>query len=490
MDILSDIKKAFLKLSFQNKYCLILLTAMVCYLPLMQGYVNSHDEIWTILVTQLPFKEMMNTIITDDGNPPLFYLYERLWNIDGEQLNVFWARCANLSILFLTSLLGLFPIRRLFGDTVALLFCVLIFAMPPTFVLSTNIRGYALSGFLLCGVFVYSLCLAYNKKTSDWFWLILFSALCPYNHYLCGLWELLIWTALAAAMIIKKNWTDIAKLFGCGVAVCLLYAPWLIVFIRQYGSMKNFWYPSMYYVEKTSLGFLLNFESYSFWALAAGAFCWSLIFQTASDRKRKALDSVAIWHFLFVNLSFYFITMMICIFARPMMTNRYLLPFLPMFYLSTALALKHFSKFAKILLLFLLPAIFVAYNNARDLSGDKTFGNLREYVTANAGAKSLIVTDDSTGHLIAEYYLSEYDNILALKKPEIILFQQKTIKDMAKSTNLEQYDSIFSISGIIQDCDKTFKPVLQNGICIKKLSAQNAREMIEKSQKIIEYSYH
>ena len=495
-EIWSDYVKLYKSLSFLQKYFLLLLLALLAYLPLMRGYVNTHDEMWTLLMARKPFDEMMKIVIADDGNPPLYYIYERFWDyFDNDKLNVFWSRFGNFFILFLTSLLGLFPIRRLFGDRVSLLFCALVFIMPPSFFLVTDIRGYCLSGLLVAGAFVYALCICYNNKRGDWFWLALCSLLGMYNHYLCGIWNILIWGGLFLYLLRQKRYKDIGKMFLWGAFVSLAYLPWLLVFINQYGSMKANWYVKKGYVLQACWGFLFDFKyNTGFLLTLLAAFLWTLLFEFVSGNNAKKTHKQTVIAFLWLCLFFYAFTFLISYTLRPMLAKRYILTFVPMFYMCSAIVVCYFTKYAKIFLFLLTLATTSFYADNYEEVQDRSLFDLRDYVEKD----SLIIGNTSIGVLLNKFYLPEYDYIHALTGPELVLMQDRVKADRERIKDLTKYKNIYYIHYEgrydplhINGCKGySFHPIRDFEGCIEKISVEEAEKVLKWSKGIMKLSYH
>ena len=502
-EIWSDYVKLYKSLSFLQKYFLLLLLALLAYLPLMRGYVNTHDEMWTLLMARKPFDEMMKIVIADDGNPPLYYIYERFWDyFDNDKLNVFWSRFGNFFILFLTSLLGLFPIRRLFGDRVSLLFCALVFIMPPSFYLVTDIRGYRLSGLLVAGAFVYALCICYNNKRGDWFWLALCSLLGMYNHYLCGIWNILIWGGLFLYLLRQKRYKDIGKMFLWGAFVSLAYLPWLLVFINQYGSMKANWYPKLGYAELAAFAFFFMFRETSAFYVVMSAFLWSLMLEFTLENRAERKRVYAVAWFIIICLLFYFISYFISSLLRPMLIGRYLYPFLVMFYLCASIVLVYYKKYRKFFAVMLLPTVILSYSLNYEEMQDKTYMSMSEYVKQNVPENSLLIFNHSREHLAVRFYLPEYDYAYAPSNITLILSQDEVQNMHNKLKKYDEYDGIYYFRStearantIVNEefldlCTYSYKPHRQFGGCLGKTTAEQAEKIMFYSAPVLKASYH
>ena len=240
----NDGMQQLLSLSFKQKAFLIFCLGLILYLPLMDNFNATHDEKYTLLVFQYSWIDMIKTLMAEDGHPPLSYIFIRLFASINNEYQIALARFSSVLVLMCTALLGVFPLRRLLGDKVALLYMLFVFTFPASFHLGINIRMYPLAVLCTTGAFLYALTIVHKYRRSDWFWLSFFSIAGLYTHYYCGMILAVIWIALLLDLIKTKQFSKIKWLFLNGTIVAFCFLPWILVFINQYNNMKTDWYPS------------------------------------------------------------------------------------------------------------------------------------------------------------------------------------------------------------------------------------------------------
>lgn len=497
--IFIDFFAAISSLSYWKKYFLLIAVSFACYFPLFSGYVLTHDEQWTLLMVGKPLKEMIHIIASDDGSPPLYYLYQRLWYVlDAGSYNVFWVRVANFAVLIMTTLLGVFPIRRLYGDRISLLFCLLVFIMPSSQYLVTDIRGYALSGMLILGVMVYALSIVNRKNNSDWFWLFLFTELGIYNHYYCGLWDILIWFCLFVILVKQQEYKSIGKMLLCGILVSLFYFPWLVIFVEQYADMKAAWYPKLIDVENAGWAFFFCFQDIHTFYVILACYLWTLILEFWVEKRVKMTEKTTVRMFLSVCFLFYVISVLISIFMRPVLVGRYIYMFAPMFFLCSAIALLYFRKYLKLLPLVMLPAFICSYQTKYDEMQNKAWENLREYAAKNISANSLIIVNYTWEHIATRFYLPEYKYAYAPIEKTLVLLQDEVKENQKNLKNLNEYDEIYYYrttykKGAHQpdvSCQFIVAPSRQAIGCLSKITPDVAEKILQRGTVMLEESYH
>ena len=281
----------FLRLSYLKKCCLLIVLGVLVYVPYMNPSNANYDETYSMLLFGYPFKEMIRIIGFEDGHPPLYYIVYRLFQLGGDIHNIFALRVATQVVFVLTALLGVFPLKRLLGEKIALLFIVCVFFLPSSIWLATNIRMYPLALYVTTGSFIYAELILQSNKKTDWLFFALFSLACCYTHYFCNIVIALIWLSLATRLLIKKQWKKTGVLIGIGCLICLMYMPWIIFgYFVQFQNMKTLWFPNEVDSYSAVEGGLFNFVDTGYSILEIlfmflGSFCWIVICQYLIESK-------------------------------------------------------------------------------------------------------------------------------------------------------------------------------------------------------------
>ena len=181
-------------------------------------------------------------ILTEDFSPPLYYLGLNLFtSVVG--LNDFSIRLFSvigaLSVLIIGYLVG----QRVFGNSGALYYSILLLALPMLACFSHNARMYTWAAFTITGVFLYSCLFVKTVCKSDLILLGIFSLMAAYTHYYCliaAFWaDLFVLVYLFANK--NKSWRSVLAM---GIAVFVLFLPWVSVFLYQTrNAQKDFWIP-------------------------------------------------------------------------------------------------------------------------------------------------------------------------------------------------------------------------------------------------------
>ncbi|NTV78917.1 MAG: hypothetical protein HGA25_07260, partial [Clostridiales bacterium] len=127
--------------------------------------LNDHlwyDEAYTLALIRHPFSELIE-ITSRDVHPPLYYLCLRLFYLLCGQ-SILSLKFFSLIFMAGVMLLGLFQIRKLFGNRTGFFFLFFSCVMPCMTLQSYNVRMYSFAMFfvLLCAIFSYRF---YQKQT-------------------------------------------------------------------------------------------------------------------------------------------------------------------------------------------------------------------------------------------------------------------------------------------------------------------------------------
>lgn len=206
-----------------------------------------HDEAFSALLIKYNWGEMMYRIGLD-VHPPMYYIFLRIWaDIFGHSL--FSLR--GMSVLFgvATVIAVYYFVNYTFGNRRAALIAALLVAFNPFQVqYVTEARMYTMGAFFAV-VGAHALVAALRtKKFWYYFWFVIFSSIMMYTHYyllftvaalgLYGLW----YHMRENKFSLLKYWPIVVS----GIAILVLFAPWLKVFIFQFQQVgAGYWIPPM-----------------------------------------------------------------------------------------------------------------------------------------------------------------------------------------------------------------------------------------------------
>ena len=197
--------------------------------PLTNMFINV-DEYWTYSLVNLPFMQGM-IVAVHDVHPPLYYMILYLFTPFG-LANLYLSKVVSVIPYILIMVVSATKIREDYGWLTAGLFVFCLGLMTDFFIEFLTIRMYSWGLFFVLMSFIYYKEVITHWDRKSWVLLTLFTLLSAYTQYFfaitCGLIYLLI-----LAEILNNN-KDKLKQFGKSVlALIILYAPWMIVFVHQ-----------------------------------------------------------------------------------------------------------------------------------------------------------------------------------------------------------------------------------------------------------------
>ena len=508
-DISEVILMPCLSLSYGKKSFLLILLGVLAYVPFMNPFNANHDEMYSMLLFSYPWKDMIRVIASEDGHPPLYYIVYRLFQMGDDIHNVFALRVATQTFFVLTALLGVFPLRRLIGETASLFFIICVFFLPSSVWLATNIRMYPMAFFVVTGCFVYGELVAQNKRKSNLILFSLFSLCCCYTHYFCAIAAVLIWGILFFRLLMKKQFKKMALLTGIGCIITLLFVPWIVFsFLEQFQNMKTLWFPNQHDIDTAVEGAFFRFTLTGapfcdILFLFFGIFCWILIWYYLLDCQKDPCRNV-VKKAAFVFWGVFLIALVLSLTVRPTLYARLMAVCMGLLSIGVAVALipyKNFQKiFASLLVISFVPGYMAFYSFVND-PDIKAFVKLfREKIPVT----SLIFCTDSNAQIFLKGFLPEYHVVYSPVLPYLILLQDRVLKERAELSDLSDYSELFvfqrsySVSGgsrYWNDALSEGEPVLKFsenyagvGYSLGRISLESASSLLKKSEKVLKKS--
>ena len=210
------------------------------------------DESYSVAMSKHDFFNIWD-IGSYDVHPVLYYFILHILNlIFGYNILVY--RLFSVVCISILSILGFTHIRKDFGVKQGLIFSFLVLFLPVNVVYATEIRMYSLAMLLVSIVAIYAYRIYKEDKIKNWILFTIFSILASYTHYYglatCGIVYILLFTYFIKNLIVDiknkeiktKTKKDLVKFFTSGALVFIVYLPWIMVLLRQVGSVsKGFW---------------------------------------------------------------------------------------------------------------------------------------------------------------------------------------------------------------------------------------------------------
>ena len=217
----------------------ILFTAILSIWTFMFCRVDSitFDSSYQYFLNCHSWKDMYDLVLVD-YSPPLYAVLLKAYScIFGDSLvSLRMFSAALLSLLFF---FALFPLRRLMGEKCAVVAAVLFLTTNYNVYFGLEIRPTILAYVVTTGMLIYALLVFYDGSKKDLIAFTILASLCMYTHYVSLVTAFCVYgTGVIVSFILKKK--DVLKKYLLsGVAVTVLYIPWLIVFLSQFGSASD-----------------------------------------------------------------------------------------------------------------------------------------------------------------------------------------------------------------------------------------------------------
>lgn len=196
------------------------------------------DEYWTLSLINLPFIEGMRIAISD-VHPPLHYII--LYALSPITSNdIYLLKVSSIVPYFIILAISATKIRKDYGWLTSGIFAFTIATMSIFFIEFLTVRMYPWATLFMILVFICFREVIVNFDRKSWILLTLFTLLACYTHYFmlftCGLIYLMI---LVSILKIPDNRQKIKVWTYSVIALAVLYAPWLVVLIRQIGTQTS-----------------------------------------------------------------------------------------------------------------------------------------------------------------------------------------------------------------------------------------------------------
>jgi len=434
--------------------CLILLSGIL-HVFLLNSFNTWLDEQYTLLTLQNTPTQIGRIILEQDAQPPFYYFSLYLWfSVFGS--SILSGKLYSMLGLLSIGLLGLFPVKRLFGNKVALLFTAAALFLPYSFYIGGEIRMYTWATFFATGILIYTFAVLKTHKRSDWFSLALFTILGMYTHYY------VILTALAAFGILFfeqlfSSLKEQRRVFWITTGlIALAYLPGLFILAIQFQRTQNDFWITMHHTYQSLRVFYTYFFQTSiinYFITIPMIFCWLTlisytiyIFATHQIKQNR--------FFLYVFLIF---LTPLCIgftasyLLRPLLIWKYLIPSMGAFSLLLALTFATFKRPYWLLLLLLLSveSVFSFYISYKKNHSTALFNTI-EFIKKNVSPSQTILATTLQNYFILELYLPDYSKLLIMHPDQTPFLKERIHLLSAETTHLLKKE--FFIFNFGQNC--------------------------------------
>jgi hypothetical protein len=347
-------------------------------------------------------------LVAHDSHPPLYFVALKAFTTLVGNTN-FAIRLFSVLGALATLVLGYAVGRRVFGRGGALCLCVLLFALPMPGLYSHVARMYTWAAFLVLGVFLFAILHARENRTSDLVWLGVFSVAATWTHYYSLIAAFWIDLSLLLYLAAKKNraWRRVAVM---GIAVALLFLPWIFVFLSQAETIhKDFWIPPVSwgtvlacYVQP--FGGLYRLYDLS-WVMAFAAYALTLAAIVVALIRRKNGDHLPLVFALFGFHATIATAAAASLWFRPVLYQRYLMTIVPLLMVPpVVLMLRWRLQWPKVVLLAgsLVCGLFIVFSESGFSFGPNQKA-LQTLARTHPEVRKILHLNELTAGPLAEY---------------------------------------------------------------------------------------
>ena len=344
-----------------------LLAGILLLAGLLRFWGLSSESLWLDEATSLVVAD--NTpahivaLTAADIHPPLYYLLLHIWLVFGQSEVAMRSLSAAIGLLSVAALYGLG--RDLWGQTAGLLAAMLLAVSPLHIWYSQETRMYGLMA-LWAILSSWLMFRAWERGGRlNWAGYALVAALGMYTHYYMG-FVLLAQNLFVGYLLLRRrvNKQTLIHWIIAQLAWIVLFAPWIPTVISQIGGEGGAWVahavgrPTPQVLWDTFIGFTIGpvREMMPVWvrrgayaaylAILVGAI-WTIL---RPDREAEGGESIQLWSvadrgvFCLLWCAAPIGIVWLASQVKPMYSLRYLLPFLPPFYLLLAVSVRALMK--------------------------------------------------------------------------------------------------------------------------------------------------
>ena len=204
-------------------------------------YINImllYDDAYTMRIVKHSFSDIYN-ITAGDVHPPLYYWALKIYSLL-VGATIFAERSFSTLGVLAIMLFAAFPLRKRFGDRIALLFITLIVFFPVTQFLATEIRMYSWAVFLVLAAATFAYDAYVHSRWIDWVKLLLMAIAAAYIHYFALMSVCWIFAVLLLVIVAGKKAKN--KYFITLLVFIVSYIPWIANVYSQIRAIKHLFF--------------------------------------------------------------------------------------------------------------------------------------------------------------------------------------------------------------------------------------------------------
>lgn len=301
------------------------------------GYEIWFDESFSILITRNSISDIIS-FTASDVHPPLYYLFLKLFiSIFGNYMPIYHL-VSIIPFLLMILIVGIFSYKEI-SYKAGLLSMVVLCAAPHMLTYAIEIRMYSLCQLLV----VCSVILAYKigkstdkEKWTLWIGFSIINVMAAYTHYFAGAAVAIVSVCLFVCILISKieKKRKIIRWVIANVITVILYIPWLVVFYKQFESVKSdYWITSFTARDIGKIAeFLFGKFDETSTIFVGAAVCIAIVLFVIRWKKNSKLSIILLC--LTVFLGFIALGVLLSIIITPVFVQRYIAIVLPCFWMA------------------------------------------------------------------------------------------------------------------------------------------------------------
>lgn len=222
--------KGKLKALVYRDQMLLLHLAIICagFIFLLFGITHEdmwYDECYSSALKSHSLGDICR-ITAGDSHPPLYYILLKGFTlVFGD--SIFTLRLFSALGVIAIALLGIGPVKRIFGPKFGIIFSFVIFITPAMYSYAQEVRMYTWASFFVTASAVYGyLCLFDKSRKTDWVLMGLSSLAAAYTHYY-ALLAVCVLHGLIFILIIVNRRRKLPCYLCMITGMVLLYFPWI-----------------------------------------------------------------------------------------------------------------------------------------------------------------------------------------------------------------------------------------------------------------------
>ena len=414
---------------FREDWILLVVTLLLLAVNVIRIFniSISGDEGFTLMLSKMSMPDMLAATAAD-VHPPFYYMMMMAFG----KLTGYTAiagRVLSYLAIVVAAVIANTYLKKRFGARAALLFFALLTFTTNAIEMVVEIRMYTWSMVfvLLTGIFAYELMEAqeaYKGNLWKWMGLCVFGLAAAYSHYYALIMVALIYGCLFLYLVVKSR-KNILPCVLVSVVSVVVYFPWLLVLLKQFGTVSdNYWISSIevkdwirYIFGANYFGKLLRVIL----VVSAGIFLFT------QDGLQIKSESIT-WKWAHFDAKRAFVLLcgittlgtigvgaVVSYIFRPLYVSRYIYSALGLVTLAFGIAFTHCSKkkiYTWILLIFILfygaGSFKEQYDIEKTYQSEETIAYFQEHLEP----KDVLVTNyDQLSWTVLRYYYPDHEII-------------------------------------------------------------------------------